>query len=121
MRARADAGARAAKLTNATRSPHDKRVRHLGCGADPDALCLEILADRLLPILATKAAALVSAERRHVAHRPIGVHPDGAGSQSVSHSVGATDALRPDSGGETEIDVIGDADRVVLVLEGNDR
>src|SRR3569833_2339240 len=108
-------------LLLAARSPHDERVRHLGSHRYPDALGLEIFYDHFLAALAAYAATLIAAERRKITHRPISVDPDGAGLQTLGHHEGAAHALRPDTGGQPEDDIVADGNRVFFVLEGNDR
>src|SRR5690606_2092746 len=86
-----------------------------------DALGLQVFADHFLPALASNAAALVTAERRHVAHRAVGVHPYRAGLQLLGHAERPAHALRPDARRKPENHVVADRDRLVLVLERDHR
>src|SRR5580658_318598 len=74
----------------------------------------------MLAVFAAEAAVLVTAKRRHVAHRAISIDPYGARAHARADIDGATDAAGPDTGGEPVIRLIGDRDRLVLIVETND-
>src|SRR6202453_3023363 len=94
-------------------------VRDLADRVDPDALFLEIFADRRETAFTPDAGTLVAAEGRKVAYRPIGVDPDRAGLEALSHGEGGPDALGPHARGKPELRVVGDLDRLVLVVESD--
>ena len=50
-----------------------------------------VAAHALSPAFAAEARLLEAAERRHVAHRTVGVHPHGAGLDALRHAEGAAD------------------------------
>src|SRR5207248_732660 len=70
--------------------------------------------------LAAQAGGLVAAERR-VGHRHEAVDADGASAQSVGDAVGALDVVGLDAGAQAVVGVVGDADRLFLVLDGDGR
>src|SRR3954451_9653555 len=99
-------------------------VDRLRARVDDDALRLEIELERLEPELAAEARLLVAAERdpreRGVRH----VDADGARLDARCDAVAARRVARPDRRHQPVLDVVGDTDRVLLVLErddGNDR
>ena len=75
----------------------------------------------MLAVLAAEAAALVAAERRHVADRAIGVDPHRAGRERSLTFDSAAHVAGPHAGGEAVARVVGDRDRLLLVLERDDR
>src|SRR5919106_4908978 len=102
-------------------SAQNERVRHVAACVDPHALLLQVLADRAEPALAPDARALVAAERRHVAHRPVGVDPHGAGLEALGHGERPFDALGPDAGREAVDGAVGDLESLLVVVERHDR
>src|ERR1700678_4212213 len=94
-------------------------IRDLADRIDPDALFLEVFADRRETAFAPNARTLVAAEGRKEAYRPIGVDPDRAGLEPLSHGERGPDALGPHARGKPELRVVGDLDRLVLVVESD--
>src|SRR5215831_15766805 len=87
---------------------------------DVDLLDVEILLDAPLPELATDAALFVAAPRCLDVGRLHVIDPDDAGAQVLDGPHRAEDVARPHRGGEAEIGVVRDAQRVLLVVEGDD-
>src|SRR6185437_8683391 len=96
-------------------------VRDLADRVNPDALFLEVFADRREPALTPNAGPLVAAEGRKVAYRAISVDPDRARLEPLSHGEGGPDALGPHAGRKAVLRVVGDLDRLFLVVESNHR
>src|ERR1700684_471013 len=89
-------------------------VRHLADRVDPDALFLQVFADRRETTLAPDTGTLVAAEGGKVACRPIGVDPDRAGLEALGHSERCSHVLGPHARREAVLSIIGDLDRLFL-------
>ena len=87
---------------------------------DPDGFHLEEFLDRFLPAFPTLTRTLVSAEGTHEAHGPVGIHPDGSGFEFFGHPQGSSDVTGPNSGSQTENDVVSYGNRLVFILKRND-
>src|SRR5579872_124375 len=98
----------------------NERIRDLADRIDPDALFLQIFADRRETALAPDAGTLVAAEGRKIAHRPIGVDPDRARFETLRHGEGGPDVLGPHARREAVLRGVGDLDRLFLVLKSDD-
>src|SRR5271168_4829971 len=96
-------------------------VRDLADRVDPDALFLQVFADRRQAAFTPNARTLIAAEGRKVAYRPIGVDPDRAGFEALGHAEGGPDALGPHARGKPVLGVVGDLDRLFLVVESDHR
>src|SRR5580693_9780040 len=96
-------------------------VRDLADRIDPHALFLEVFADRRETALAPNARTLIAAKGRKVARRPIGVDPDRAGLEALSHGERSPDALGPHACRKAVPRVVGDLDRLFLVVERDHR
>src|ERR1700733_6037561 len=70
-------------------------VGDLADRVDPDALFLQVFADRGQAALTPDAGTLVAAERRKVARRPASVDPDRSRLEALGHGEGGPDALGP--------------------------
>src|SRR4029077_2043334 len=95
----------------------NERVRDLADRIDPHALFLEVFADRRETALAPNPRTLIAAKRRKVARRPIGVDPDRARLQALSHGEGGPYALSPYTCRKAVLGVVGDLDRLFRVVE----
>src|ERR1700722_4071480 len=96
-------------------------VRDLADRVDPDALFLQVFADRCETALAPNAGALIAAEGGKVAYRPIGVDPDRTGLEALSHGERGPDALGPDARCKPVLRIVSDLDRLFLVVESDHR
>src|ERR1700727_1603874 len=96
-------------------------VRDLADRVDPDALFLQVFADRCETALAPNAGALIAAEGGKVAYRPIGVDPDRAGLEALGHGEGSPDALGPHARCKPVLRIVSDLDRLFLVVESDHR
>src|SRR5207247_11401864 len=65
------------------------------------------------------ALPILAAERRLDAARHPLVHVDLPGLEPRRHAVRAGEVAGPDAGGESVLGVVGDADRLLLVVEGD--
>src|ERR1700733_14756487 len=93
-----------------------ERIWRVACNIDPNAFGLQIVANGVDAALASDAGTLVAAERRHVAHGAISVHPNGPGFQPLGHHERTANALRPYASGQTVHRVVGDPNRFVFVI-----
>src|SRR6476646_10788082 len=98
-----------------------KGVRCFTGSVDPDAFRLQIFPDGIDSAFAAEAGTFVSAERRHVADRPVHIDPDCTGFQSFRHGDCPANARGPDSGSQTIYRAVRDAYSPVFIVEGNDR
>src|SRR6266850_8400185 len=89
--------------------------------ADPDALDLRVLAQTLRPQIAAEARGLVTAERHGGVVEIVGVDPHRAGLEPPRDRVRLLDVARPHPRGETVHDRVALADRVLDVVELDDR
>src|SRR5580698_520797 len=96
-------------------------VRDLADRIDPHALFLEVFADRRETALAPDPRTLIAAKGGKIARRPIGVDPDRAGLQTLCHRERRPDALGPHARRKAVLRVVGDLDRLFLVLESDHR
>src|ERR1700734_1571491 len=96
-------------------------VRDLSDRVDPDTLFLKVFADRREAAFAPNARTLIAAEGRKVAYRPIGVDPDRSRLEALSHGEGGADALGPYARRKPVLRVVGDLDRLFLVVESDHR
>src|SRR6266700_4186449 len=115
-----------APVTTATlparRSPIAVLLSFGGSGVrDEDVLRLGEGKRRVRAELAAQSGRLESAERRPIAHRRVRVHREVAGLDGTADPDGLADVTRPDRSGQPERAVVGDADRVGLVVERDDR
>src|SRR6478672_10188640 len=74
----------------------------------PDALGLRELVQRGLAEVAAVAGLLHTAVGDRRIDHLIGVDPDGAGAQRARRAMSAREIIRPDAGGESVLDVVGD-------------
>src|SRR5438034_4703252 len=98
-------------------SAHHEWVGGGGSRVDPNALYLEIVADRIDAVLAAQAGILVAAERRQMADGTISVHPDRPSLYALGHANGTPDVAGPHARSQAEAHVVCDAHCVLLVLE----
>src|SRR6202167_2461583 len=96
-------------------------VRDLSDRIDPDALFLQVFADRGQAAFTPNARTLVATEGGEVARRPIGVDPDRSGLEAFGHAEGGPDALGPHARGKPVLGVVGDLDRLFLIVESDHR
>src|SRR5690606_30061250 len=83
---------------------------------DPGRLDLGVLVERVQRLVATVAGLLVAAEGGgHVAAVPV-VDPDAAGAQAAGDAVGAGQVGGPHAGGQAVFAVVGDLQRLGLVV-----
>ena len=82
---------------------HDKRIWRVAHNVDPNAFRLQVFSNRVDATFAPNSRTLVAAERRHVAHRPVSVHPNHSRFQLLGHQQGAPDAGGPNARGEAVI------------------
>src|SRR3954470_16032137 len=82
---------------------------------------VEVLLDAPFAEFASEAALLVAAPRRFDVGGLHVVDPDDAGAQRLDRTHRTEDIAGPDGRGEPEIRVVGDAQRVFLVVEWNHR
>src|SRR5438093_1032464 len=108
-------------LTSPAVSAQNERIGNFVPHVDPDALGLEIFLDHVHAVLTPEAGPFVSAERRHVAHRTIRIHPYRARFEPLRHCERAADVLGPHARGEAIGEAVGDPDRLFIVLERQDR
>jgi hypothetical protein len=88
---------------------------------DVHLLGLEIFVDSMDPQFPTKARLLETAPGGfHVSGLHV-IHPDDSSTDGFDHAQGAIDVSRPDGSGQSEGSVVGNLERVTLVLEGNYR
>src|SRR5262245_11794801 len=87
----------------------------------PHALHLRVQVERVATELTAVAALLVAAERRGGVEHVVAVDPHGTGPDGARHPVRLAHVARPDAGREAVERVVALQDRVVLVLEGDDR
>ena len=88
---------------------------------DPDALRLQVLANRFHSAFTSEARSLESTKRCHVARHAIAVHPHGSGFQSLRHDQRAPDAAGPDTGRQSVDCRVRDSDRFLFIVERNQR
>src|SRR5271156_6783327 len=93
----------------------------LGAVADQHVLGVLIVIEHHLVVFAADAGLLVTAEGGVRRIGVIAVGPDAAGLDSPPKAVGAVAVSRPDAGAEAIERIVGDAERVVLILELRDR
>src|SRR6266516_3525733 len=107
---------------SARRSPIAALLSFGGSGVrDEDVLGFGEGKRRVRAELAAESGRLESAERRPVAHRRVRVHREVAGLDGAADPDRLADVTRPDRSGQPERAVVGDADRVGLVVERDDR
>src|SRR5580658_2506933 len=99
----------------------NKRIRDLANRIDPNALFLQVFADCREPAFTSNARTLVTAEGGKIACRPIGVDPDRAGFEALGHCEGCPHVLGPHASRKAVLRVVGDLDRLFLVLESDHR
>ena len=88
---------------------------------DEDVLLLGERVRGLGPELASQAGLLEAAERRPVPDRGVGVDTEVARLDRACHAQGATDVAGEDRPRQAVLRVVGEPDRVGLVVEGHDR
>src|SRR5690625_4981604 len=88
-------------------------------GVDPDRFGLGEVVDGCFTMFTPEPRFAHSAPGQADIGRPIGVHPDRPGSESAGKAVRTGDVLGPDTGGEAVRGVVGKADRLFLVREGD--
>ena len=98
-----------------------KRIGRLTARVDPHHLGLQVGIERFATALAAKAAALVAAERCHVTHGTIAVHPHRAGFDALRHANRAADVTGPHAGRQTIVAVVRNRERLLFIGEGDDR
>src|ERR1700722_960516 len=96
-------------------------VRDLADCVDPDALFLQVFADRRETAFTPNPRTLIPTEGRKVTYRAIGVDPDGPGLEALRHRKGGPDVLGPDASRKAVLGVVGDLDRLFLVVESDYR
>src|ERR1700733_8288356 len=94
-------------------------VRDLADCVDPDALFLQVFADRRETAFTPNPRTLIATEGRKVTYRAIGVDPDGPGLEALRHRKGGPDVLGPDASRKAVLGVVGDFDRLFLVVESD--
>src|ERR1039458_935218 len=87
---------------------------------DVNLLGLEILLDAPGAKFASEAGLLVATPRRFKVGGLHVIDPDNAGANLLAHAESLEDVARPDGSGQTERGVIGDAQAIGFVVEGND-
>src|SRR5580658_3554324 len=87
--------------------------------ADRDRLGFQILLDSLAPPLAADATALIPAERQIGRDRHAAIDRDRPGPDAARHAQGALDTARCHHAAQSVLAIIGDADRVLVVIEGD--
>ncbi len=88
---------------------------------DGNGFYLRIVVESLDALLAPDAALLVTAERSFDASGEVFVDENLTGFELRGDAVRTGDVARPQAGDEALLGVVGDADRIGLVREGNDR
>ena len=89
--------------------------------ADQQVLGLLVVVEHHLVVLAADARLLVAAERRVRGIGVVAVGPDPARLDAAAEAVGAVHVAGPDAGAEAVERVVGDRQRLGVVLEGRDR
>src|SRR6476659_1004938 len=87
--------ARASSFTRASLIPPERRFVEV----DVDLLGLEVILEAVRSELAAEAGLLVTAPRRLIVCRVVGVEPRNAGADRLQHADAAEDVLRPHRGG----------------------
>src|SRR5690625_4442667 len=90
-------------------------------GIDPDDLGFGEVLDGSIAMLAPKARIARTAPGQPDIRRPIGVDPDGPGLQLPREPVRPRNIAGPDTGSQAVDRAIGNAERILLVAERNDR
>src|SRR5882762_9767376 len=88
---------------------------------DVDVLDLQVLVEAVRTELAPEPGLLVAAPRGLHGGRLHVVDPDYAGAQALDRPDRLEDVARPHGGGQAVGRVVGDADGVLLLVEGDDR
>src|SRR6202453_735104 len=86
---------------------------------DIDLLGLEILVNTMYPQFPAEARLLKPAPRRFHTRRLHVIHPHHTSADGLNHAHGAIDIPRPDSRSQSERSVVGNLQRLALVLEWN--
>jgi hypothetical protein len=87
---------------------------------DVDVLGLGVLQVALLAELAADPGLLVAAKGVPGVEQVVVVDPDGAGAQALGDPDGPGRVAAPDGAGQAVGGVVGDGDRLVVVVEGDD-
>src|SRR5204862_7976778 len=98
-----------------------ERIERLRARRQEHRLRLQVELERVDRELAAEAGLLVAAERDPREGRERHVDADHAGLDRARDTVAARRVARPDGGEEAVADVVGDPDRVLLVLERDRR
>src|SRR5580698_577059 len=87
--------------------------------ADEDVLDVAEGVEGVGAELAADAGLLGAAEGRPIAHGRVRVHREGPGLDGPGHPEGPAHVAGPERAGESVGRVVGQADRILLVLEGD--
>src|SRR5262245_32856328 len=88
---------------------------------DQQVLGLLVVVEHHLVVLAPDARLLVAAERRVRGIVVVAVGPNAAGLDAAPHAEGAVTVAAPHTGAEAVQRVVGNFQRLVLILEGGHR
>src|SRR5665647_850943 len=98
-----------------------EEAERLGAVADQQVLRLAVMIEHHPVVLPADAGDLVTTERRTCRIRVVAVRPDAARLDLAAHLVGPVPVAGPDAGAQAVEGVVGDGQRLLVVLEGGDR
>src|SRR5664279_5449221 len=100
---------------------YSEQAEWFGAVADQQVLGLAVVVQHHPVVLPADAGDLVTTERRTRRVGVVAVRPDPAGLDLAAHLVGPVPVAGPDPGAQAVEGVVGDRQRLLVVLEGGDR